>query len=344
MLIGKKYLVIFIKGPFMTDKMSPSEKRTDEYLLGRFCQIVRSKPKQSYWYQYNFIRIKRFVYNTSAAFFLQYLTLIHLSATYPALPMYPPIGSAFVMLYILGNNPLVGLLLGSFCAYFFHGLSLPCLLLYIGADIGGAYIGVNSCNYLFSTDNFVHSEPKEWFCFLFVNACASCLFSSFLRLTAMLILVPEMPANRIFFQWVNVWLSDINAMLVFAGFFLTWMSVYLGRETILYDTPSRYAAMIGLVFVICFALSIRNPVFMLVLWLLSFVIAYGFGILLSTAATYSLSILFLIHFVVHQQFFLQNWGLHIYTIIPAALCTYLVSILYIGQRSSKRQFLNDQPE
>lgn len=306
------------------------------YLTNKLSSLTHLNSNNAYWRTYNIKRIKRFLLSTGIAFFLQYLTLIHLTVTYPALPMYPPMGSAFVILYLLGKAPLFGLFLGGFCAYLFKGLAMPSLLLYLTADLGCSYLGVKLCKSVFSSDNLVYVDSKEWRNFVIINACASCFLSSLLRLLAVVFYTTNtMSLETLGYNWLTLWLADLNAIIVFSGFFLTWMTVHLRRERIVRHPLSNCNKVGLLLFVISCAVLMKKIEFILFAVGISLYLANSCGVLIATASSYALTVTFLIYVMFHQQQYLNDWGIQRYVLISCTLLCFLLSIQYIGQRATK---------
>lgn len=295
-----------------------------------------TKLNKSFWLAYNGKRMKRFLFTTGLAFFIQYLTLIHMTFTYPPLPINPAMGAAFVMLYLLGNTTLLGLFLGSFAAYFFHGLTMSSIFLYMIADLGGSYIGVHLCRSVFSSDYAVYTHSKEGLRFVMINAFTSCLLSSVLRIVAVMLYVANpMSLKTLGYYWVNFCLADLNGIIVLSGFFLSWISVYLGREAILHKNTSKLPAKIVWLFIIMSMLVLKKAGVMVMAVMFSLYLSYYYGVLMATVSSYILIMIFLRYFVTQQQAYLNYLGLHLYTLIPCGLLSLLILVLYIGQKTSK---------
>ena len=249
-----------------------------------------------YWYAYNLKRIQRFLLHTLGAFSFQYLLTASLPTTFTALPMYPPIGTAFILCYLLGNNALLGLFLGGFCAYLFKGWAMPALFLYLAADIGCGYAVARVSRTVFSSDLSVFISTREWINFIKVNAFIICLISSLFRICAVILnSAGSILSENTVYKFIDLWLSDLNAIVVFAGFFLSWLSVYIKR------------------------VKIR-----------------GNGFLIATALSYVLAMLFLAWFIVHQQWCADYFNVQQYTIIPVSLLLFMMLLFFLGLRKGLR--------
>ncbi len=305
------------------------------YLTQQLTKLMSASVKKSYRRAYNLKRIQRFLITTVGVFLLQFLTMTHLTVTYPALPMYPPIGSAFVMLYLLGNTSLLGLFLGCFCAYCAHGLTLPALFLYISADLGGAYLVVRWCQSVFTSDHSIFVDTKEWLRFV-IYASIGCLLSGALRMIAILLSdMSHLSLETVGHHVLSLWIADLNAIIVFTGFFLTWISVYLGRERVFRQKITIYHRVWWLVWGLCCVGFLMKIQCLLLAIILSLYLSYRFGMLIATAVSYVLTTLFLIYFTFNQAYLLHDLGLLLYTLIPCGVLSFLLAMICIGQSTSK---------
>lgn len=310
---------------------------TEIYLIDQLSQNQPTVKKNKYWHAYTRKRVQRFFLCSIMAFFLQYLNINHLAFTYPTLPMYPPMGSAFVMLYLLGNSTLLGLFLGGFCAYLLNGLSLSTLLLYIMADLGASYLGAKVCRSVFSSDWSLYTDSKEWLRFIKKNAFITCVISSVPRtITIFLNHTSPMTFKIVFYNFINFYLADLNAIIVFSGFFLPWMSVHLGREIFTCHKHCKVQMLSLILFGITCVTFLKHPEFIVIAIPLSWYLSHQYGAVIATTSSYILTILFLIVFIFHQQQVMNYLGIQIYTLIPVALLLFLLITLYLGHRTSRK--------
>src|SRR5436305_351248 len=84
--------------------------------------IRKYVPKQArhnsqYLTQYYVMAAKSLFFKNILIFIFQYLIILNINFTQPALPLYPPIGLAFTLFYVLGPNAFPGLFLGSLFGY-----------------------------------------------------------------------------------------------------------------------------------------------------------------------------------------------------------------------------------
>ena len=313
--------------------MLNKSQMSSQYLTQKLSQLTSAHLKKSYWRAYQLKRIQRFLISTCLVFFLQYLTLIHLT-TYPFLPMYPPIGSAFVMLYLLGDTALLGLFLASFCAYCMHGLPLPSLLLSITADLGGGYLIARWCRSVFTSDHSVFTNIMEWLRFV-LYASIGCFLSGLLRM-GILHDVTVMSPQKLGYDLLRLWMADLNASIVFSGFFLTWISVYLGRERVLTQKTTLFHKICWVLWGLSCVLFLKNIAWLILAIILSLYFSHRLGVLVAVAVSYVLTTLFLVCFVFHQADWIQDLGLQMYTLIPFGVLCFLLAMLYVGVRIARR--------
>lgn len=188
---------------------------------------MKEKYKQDYYYS----SIRRCLLKTLVVFVFQYLIIMRLSFSYPALPWYPPMGLAFVWFYVLGGDAVWGLLLASLCGYFFQGFSIESIFLYCLADIACGYWGASICKNSFSSDIRIFKELKEWWNFFIKNAGLVCVVSASLRWFAFLLSQPTSVSPVIlFYHYIDLWFADVNAILVLSAFLFCWVTIPFSRE------------------------------------------------------------------------------------------------------------------
>jgi len=283
-----------------------------------------------YWYSYNLTRIKRVLMLTIMIFSIQYLVIINVSSLAPALPMYPPIGIAFTMFYLFGNNAVYGLLLSGFCAYIIKGLGIEAMLLFLIADIGGGYIGAHWCQNVFSSDIKPFANLQENWHFFKINAFVTCIISSLLRWGVTIWLPTH---NLSVYAYIDLWLADLNAILVLSGFLLSWAYVPLSREKICEKIITKASIMVLVLFIIASILFMQKFIliyFIVAAMLISLYCAYTYGYLVAMVLLFIISSIFLGYFIAHKQQYLDYFGLGLYTIAPISLLVYVVCMLYVG--------------
>ena len=308
---------------------------TNDFVTNELSKIVGACPTKKYGYAYHLKKIQRYLFHTVIAFFLQYLMIISLPMTGHALPIYPPLGAALMMIYFLGDHALLGLLLGGGCAYFFKGLAPLQVVLFLTADIGCGYLGVRLCQSVFSSERSLLTQPREWFEYLKINALITCTLSSLLQLGAILFNhTGNLSAQTMRHTFIQLWLSDVNAILVFSAFFLSWTSVYLGMEKIAHAPVKKLNVMMPLLCILVAALLFKPMGFMLIVIASAIYLSVCYGFLIATSLSYGLSLLFLVYFINHPN--IQN-----NTIVPWIFLLIHLIILHAGQRTSRRYFGGD---
>ena len=128
---------IMLRAIYMDNQLS--------YLNNQIPKLITNKTSINHYWQYNVIKLKRLLIHTVLIFIFQFLIIVNLTFQYPALPMYPPIGVAFVMFYLFGANAFWGLILSEIGGCFFHGLSTNTIILYLLADLLGAWVSTILC-------------------------------------------------------------------------------------------------------------------------------------------------------------------------------------------------------
>lgn len=302
---------------------------------------------------YNIIRIRRFLLQTALIFVFQFLIIINLNFTYPPVSMYPPIGLAFTFFYLLGNNAFFGLLLAGSSAYFLKGLPLDTLVLYLTADILGGYIGAALSLRVLSSDirPFVHWQ--ECLAFFKINALTACLFSSALRLFPMILHYNNnmtsfhLPARvldsdflgAIFFNFLDLWLADINGILILSSFIFSWAYISFSRERITPYGLSYFVPIGFLGFILLSVLFMASPHFSIVIliaMIATLISSLLYGYLIATALLFVVSSIYFTFFMAQLPQFVHYFGLGLYTVIPTLLLLFTLGVLYLGHRKLVR--------
>lgn len=297
-------------------------KVTEKYLPNEISKWIPAPKINHYFYHYNWIRAKRFLLKTTVIFIFQYLTIINLTFS-SALPMYPPMGIAFIMFYLLGNQAFFGLLLGEICAYFLKGLPFDFFFCYLTADIGCGWLGAFLCQTIFPSEMRMFSNWREWLSFIKVNAVITCLLSSFLRLTP-LILTHKINSKFLLIQWLNLWLADLNSVLIMTSFLLSWWSVLFNRVKISEKEISKILVFVILGFIVLSILFVKNALLIYLIitaMVLALHLAFRHGYLIATAMLYMISTIYLTFFMIHKQI-LSPLFLFIFVICMFCTCFY----------------------
>ncbi len=301
-----------------------------------FDVYVNVQKRFSYAFLYNLLKLKRFLALTIMTFSFQYLCIYHLQSFYPIYPVYPAMGITFTVVSILGENAILGLLLGAMCAYYLKGFSLPSIILYSLADIVSASLGAYVCRNIFSSDIPRHATMALWTRFLLMGALVSC-FSGLCRMTALVLDKATFSSfMTVFFIYLDLCLADLNAIIIFYAFLSTWLSVYMSREKVSSKVISYYQISAFMIFIIISILMMKKIAFIYVLCLGMFAtvfFAYMHGMVIATLLVYVMSMLYLSYFMGHQVYYIKKLGIVWYTVIPGLLFLFVLSILLVSNKN-----------
>lgn len=304
-------------------------------------KYVNSYKKNNYLRTWNKIRAKRFFGQFIIVFICQYIAIMQVFFSLPSAPMYPPMGVAFVILYLFGGSSSIALLCVGCCAYFLKGFSATTIFFYLIADVGVGYFGVWLCQNSFASDNPWSANPKEWFGFIAINLCVTSLLSSAIRMIPILLNTnPAMALASLFYNYITFWLADLNAILVLFGFSITWLYLAYSRGAIVPDGKMGkipfLVVLICIVFSALFLQRLEFNYFIAMSMLLSLYLSFKYRIIIATALLYFTSFLYQAHFTVGKQPFLQDYGLEIYTLVPVILFIYSAAMLCLSSVGSHR--------
>jgi hypothetical protein len=289
-----------------------------------------------YVLSYTIIRFQRFSIQILWVFLFQYLAIVQSLFSFPSLPFYPPIGIAFFLFYLLGNNAFLGILLASIFAYPLKEFPVFSSA-YILADIGVAYLSARLCQKTLSSDIRPFSNGREVLKFLKINMFISCPLSSILRMLAFFEDAKffESKANPIsfvlqdiFLYYIDFAMSDLSSILIFSSFLLSWVYVFYSREKI---SPFPIPAFIftNVLLYVLFE-KIDISILFLVAIILSVLWSYIFGYIIATALMFLLSIASLGYFIAQKQYYTVNVSLPIQTATYLFLVLYVLIILRVG--------------
>lgn len=297
--------------------------------------------KNNYLRTWNNTRAKRFAGQFIIVFICQYIAIMQVFFSLPSAPMYPPMGVAFVILYLFGGSASIALLCVGCCAYFLKGFSAITIFFYLIADVGVGYFGVWLCQNSFASDNPWSANPGEWFGFITINLCITSLISSVIRMIPIFLnTTPAMTLASMFYTYITFWLADLNAILVLFGFSITWLYLAYSRGAIVPE--GKVGKIPFLAVLICIILSalfmnrFQFNYFIAMSMLLSMYLSFKYRIIIATALLYFTSFLYLAHFTVSKQQFLQDYGLEIYTLVPVILFIYSAGMLCLSSIGSQR--------
>lgn len=264
---------------------------------------------------YHLIRAKRFLFLTITIFFFQFLINSKLSIS-SSMPLYLPMGIAFSLFYLFGNNAVLGILLGEACAYFIKGYPTELILVYLIADIGCGYLGALLCQNIFSSDIVRFTTWRECCKFVMINAFITCIISSSIRFIA------------IKKNFLNLWLADLNSILIFSGFLIPWLSIPFSREKISHQNLNKLTLVLFGVMSFLSIVFLKKPEFIIIFalaLLLAIYLSYCYGYFIATASLFVVAIIYSAYFLAHQYQWMQ------YNAI--ALLLFTIGMLCLGYRS-----------
>lgn len=305
------------------------------YLSAELPKYIDASSPRRYAYYYAWIRLKRFLALNIMAFSFQYLCIYHLKSAYPIFPIYPAIGIAFAVIMILGANAMTGLILGEIVAYYLKGFSLTSLSLYSAADVLTVYFGAYFCRNIFQSDIPRLAGSKVWLRFFSASLFMASL-SSMVRISAIILAETKMQAwKNLFYVYVDLWLADFNAIVLFYAFLMTWLSIYMSREKISVKKITVFHIVSFIVFIVIAVLTMKKIALIYLLltaMAVSFYFAYCYGIILATLLMYTISMLYLAYFMTHQVIFLKWLGIAGYTFVPVLLGFYITTCIMVARR------------
>jgi hypothetical protein len=294
-----------------------------------------------YLYNYYWISIKRFLLQSFLIAIFQYIIIMSMTFSAPELPAYPPMGLAFSFFYLLGGSAFWGLLLGGFSAYFLKGLSLSSMFLYLTADIGAGFVGATLCQTILTADVRTFTNLSEFFRFIKVNALMTTVVSSMLRMTAFLLSQQDnINIKILLFYYIDLWLADLNGILVVSGLLLSWIYVPFSREKILQKSMKKIplAALVACLFLSLFLFKkVIFLYFILAFMLGSIVYLCDYGYLAATALLFINATFYLAYFIGFKSYYVQTYGLQWYTLAPVILLLFMISILVNHHSSQKNK-------
>lgn len=306
--------------------------RNKDFLKNELGKFVSSDSKNTFLQAWNRIRAKRFAGQFIIVFICQYIAIMQVSFTLPAAPMYPPMGVAFVMLYLFGESSIIALVSVGTIAYLLKGFSNVFVLFYLLADVGACFAGVLLCQNSFATDNPRSDNLGEWLGFIATNLCVTSIISSLLRMIPLLLTKGvDMTFGFIFYNFMDLWLADLNAILVLSGFAITWLYLAYSRGSILFNEKMEkipvFSVLVCIICSILFLKQIEFYYFIALSMALSLYLSYRYGIIMATALLYLISFLYFAHFMIGKQLFLKSYGIAFYTLVPIILFVYSASML-----------------
>jgi hypothetical protein len=316
-----------------------TETITSSKLRGYLLQLTSANPKKNYLFSYNMMRFKRFLIKTLVLFFIQYLSISSLNFSYPGVPIYLPIANAFLLFYFLGNTAFLGLLLGGLSAYALKGLPTMMILQNLTADISGGYFGAFLCRNVFSSDVKPFSNAKETIFFLSINAFITCPLSGLIRvITLKWGYNASSSFDKLLYQLANIEIASLNAILILSYFTFTWYCVPFSREKVSNNSINKFPMVVFALFMVGMILLLkhRESIYILIIGMFLFIYAaYYYGCFIGSLLLFIISNLYLVYFIIHQQYYLKHLGPKLYLFVSIFILLYALCLLYISQLKEK---------
>ena len=319
-----------------------------EYIHEQIKQVISDKITENenininiintcYYKQYNIIRFKRFLIHSCLIFSFQFLTVTNLKLQYLLLPMHPPLGISFTMFYLFGLNSLPGLIFGEILGLMTQQLPLNLIWMYSLSDIIGGISGAYLCQKIFFIDsNIVALNKTNFLQFVTKNWVFTCIASSVIKVLAVkYININNIVIKTLSIYAINLWIADLNAVLVIPTCICSWLYVALNNHKIS-TKPITYRCVMILIFFITFSsllLLYKNPklIYLIILaMLLGIYISYAYGYLLANLWLFIVSITYLTYFIIFQYQYLLQYGIQISMFISLGLLVYSITTLYIS--------------
>lgn len=313
--------------------MSLEEKsERNQYLSTILPKYIEPTSVQMHWFYYQAKRLKRFVLHFLLFFICQFIAIGCVSFKGIVPPMYPPMGVAFVILYLFGWMSIFALFFADICAYLLQNFSIESLIFYLVADIVPAIVVTSLWKNMFKTDDFESNQWQVWFRFILITMFFTCLLSACIRLSVFYFYRPQLSYSAVFYRFIQLWFADINGVIILFSFLISWLYFMYSRSLVLKGTVIIKKTSFWLfLFCLGFALgSLKSFAFcywILASMLLSFYLTYQSGMVLGTAFMYGISFLYFAYFTVQREDFIFHYGLKFYTLISIVLFIYNISIL-----------------
>lgn len=240
-------------------------------------------------------------------------------------------GVAFVILYWFGPSSIAALFCASVIAYLLQGLGLPFVAGYSMADIMPATLAIFLWADMGLSENPNCNQCQEWLRFIFLKAGLVCLLSASLRILPIFFIAKEPSLEKVFFHGVNLWLADINGVLVLFAFAMNWLYLAYSRSVIVpkkrLQKPTFWLFCISLVLSILFFKSTIFYYGIFLSMLFSVCLAYQTGIIFGSGLMYGIAFLYYAYFTIHKSQMVFHYGFKFYTLVSILLFIYNISLI-----------------
>lgn len=303
------------------------------YINNQIPKFIDTNKFVNHYQQYNIMRIKRFLLHTTLIFICQFLIIVNLTFGYPILPMYPPIGVAFVMFHLFGMNAFAGLLLSELLGYVIYNIPINIILLYCLADLFSGWLSSYICKNISFLDVTILVNKNTLLEFIKKNAVIILLFSAPIKLLTMTMLYPSWEIETLLYNYINFWISDLNAILIIPSCILSWLYVLFNRHHVS-TKPIKLPFIISLIMFIVLSVLFIKQLSLIGLIIIgmfaSIYYAYYHGYLISTLLLFIVSAVYLTYFIDFKNQYLLYFGTSLYTLISVILFLFSIGMLYTG--------------
>ena len=309
------------------------------YLNNKIPEYISINNSINHLWKYNKIRVKRFLIHNFIIFILQFLIIINLTFQHPALPMYPPIGIAFIMFYLFGSNAFFGLLLSEFCGLFIHGLPINTICFYLFADLVAAWLMV----YLSQNIFFLAIEPmviRHKLLNFIKKILIACSISSLIKAFPIIITCKSYyNYPTLLYNYIDLWLADLNAILIMSSFVLSWIYIPFSQYNISHKKIKK-SSIIALIFFIISSILFMKNIQLIYLIIINMIIAiywaYYYGYLIATFLLFIVSSIYLTYFIAAKNQYLLYFGVPLYTLVGIILLLFIICMLYTSLMFDKK--------
>jgi hypothetical protein len=266
-------------------------------------------------FNYILLDVKRKFLLNLLAFSVQYTITSYQPTIQIPLPMMLPLGTAFVLFYLFGLIPTLGIVLGGFCAYVVKGFTLPLCCWYLGSDLIAAFIGAYYAHRILVSDVQPFHNITTITKFVVVNAVVTSTLATIIRLQLK-------PSSIQHFSYL--WLAAINGIFVTSTLFIPLGYQFYQHATKL-SRKSLVALFAWFIFMsvsITFMQSINLIYLILLFALFSLVLAYFIDAIITNLIVFSVATIFVANFIACYQQYIDIVGMQNYWIIPSVVFMY----------------------
>lgn len=226
-------------------------------------------------WQFKKLFFRRLLTENLLVFFIQYSGLnISTLQLHPS-PLWFATGTACAYLFLRGFSVLPGIFAGSFLAWYLAGSGL--LLALGGAALFSLQaILVRWFNYRFLRPTLIFYELRDFIKFMLFVA----VLTGFLSFILFILCYSSMSSTSIPFQlWVQWWLANLNAILIFSCAFITWDAYFPSSYSMKQPNKMQLLLNGGLIFFTVVLMFSCNPVVTLCFALLNLVLVVAISAL-----------------------------------------------------------------